>query len=125
MSFPNNEQWLFVVEWFDPQPQMKKQFLLKYFVETHFVEMVDIKLKKMFLKKSACPAEIAPTDFFIGGSLLLYSRELTIVDYGDSFTRNKFAQSIQRVVAIFGQDVYSQWGAIADEMLEVLLTLHM
>lgn len=115
MSFPNNEQWLFVVEWFDPQPQMKKQFLLKYFLEQHSVEMIDIKSKKVFLKKSPCPPEVTSSDFFVGGILLLYSRELTIVDFGDLTTRSKFATATQRVVAILPAEIYSQWGnAISD-----------
>jgi hypothetical protein len=27
-----NEIWLFVVEWYDPMPQLKKKYLLKYYV---------------------------------------------------------------------------------------------
>ena len=39
----------FVVEWYDPQPQLKKQFLLKYSVEENMVEMIDIKHRVFFL----------------------------------------------------------------------------
>ena len=35
----------FVVEWYDPLPQLKKQFLMKYFVEDHMIEMFDVKAK--------------------------------------------------------------------------------
>lgn len=116
MSFPNNEAWQFIVEWFDPHPQMKRQYLLKYFVEGHQVEMVDIKNHKTFLKKSACPPEVDASDFFLGGIVLLYARELTIVDYADAFTRNKFGRSMQRVVAVLGSNMYSQWGQAIDEI---------
>lgn len=118
MSFPNNETWQFVVEWFDPHPQMKRQYLLKYFVEGHLVEMIDIKNHKTFLKKSACPPEVDSSDFFLGGIVLLYARELTIVDYADSFTRNKFGRSLQRVVAVLGSNMYQQWGDAIDEICQ-------
>ena len=32
--------WLFVAEWFDPLPQMKKLFLLKYFVFMSFSRLI-------------------------------------------------------------------------------------
>ena len=47
MSHLSNEVWQFVVEWYDPLPQMKKKYILKYFVEKHMVEMIDIKNKKV------------------------------------------------------------------------------
>jgi nucleoside-diphosphate kinase len=114
MSFPNNEVWQFIVEWFDPHPQMKRQYMLKYYVEGHLVEMIDIKNHKTFLKKSACPPEVDAADFFLGGIVLLYARELTIVDYADSFTRNKFGRSMQRVVTLLGSNMYAQWGEAID-----------
>jgi hypothetical protein len=40
MSARNDETWLFVVEWFDPMPRLKRMYLLKYFVQQHQVEMV-------------------------------------------------------------------------------------
>ena len=38
----------FVVEWFDPLPQLKKQFLLKYFVKENMAELYDIKNRVRF-----------------------------------------------------------------------------
>ena len=66
MAARNDETWLFVVEWFDPMPRLKRMYLLKYFVQQHQVEMVDVKSKKMFLKKSPCTEETSPEDFGIG-----------------------------------------------------------
>ena len=31
MTAKTEESWLFIVEWFDPLPQMTKQYLLKYY----------------------------------------------------------------------------------------------
>jgi hypothetical protein len=37
MSARNDETYLFVAEWYDPMPQLKKKYLLKYFTEQHSV----------------------------------------------------------------------------------------
>ena len=66
MSARNDETWIFIVEWYDPLPRLKKVYLLRYFVQQHQVEMVDMKSKKMFLKKSPCTEETTPEDFAIG-----------------------------------------------------------
>ncbi len=65
---PIEETWLFVVEWFDPRPMLKRQYLLKYFLESHMVEMVDLKTKKLFLKKSPAGPLLSRNDLFIGGT---------------------------------------------------------
>lgn len=66
MAARNDETWLFIVEWFDPMPRLKRAYQLRYFVQQHQVEMVDLKSKKMFLKKSPCTEEITIEDFAIG-----------------------------------------------------------
>jgi nucleoside-diphosphate kinase len=48
-------------------------YLLKYFVQQHQVEMVDVKSKKMFLKKSPCTEETSPEDFAVGKKVLFAS----------------------------------------------------
>jgi nucleoside-diphosphate kinase len=116
MSARDDEAWLFVAEWFDPMPRLKRTFLLKYFVQQHQVEMVDVKSKKMYLKKSPCPAELAIDDFAVGKKILLYSRELDLVDYGDLKTKQKLQHQHQQTVVLLGPDVYTSWGTIVDSL---------
>ena len=120
MAARDDETWLFVVEWFDPMPRLKRMYLLKYFVQQRQVEMVDVKSKKMFLKKSACPSEITAEDFAVGKKLLLFSRELDIIDYGDLKTKQKLAHQHQQTVVLLGPDIYVQWGSILDCLNEHL-----
>lgn len=117
MAERQDDSMLFVVEWFDPMPQMKKKYLLKYFVDQHCAEMVDLKSKKMFLKKSPCPAHITRDDFYVGGKVLLYSRELDIIDYGDSKTRDRLHHQAQHVTAVLPASSYASWGKIIDEVM--------
>jgi nucleoside-diphosphate kinase len=111
MAARNDESLLFVVEWFDPSPMMKKKYLLKYFVDQHMVEMVDVSTRKMFLRKSACPKEISSMDFFIGSKISIYSRELEVVDYGDSRTKEKLHAQVQHCVVVLPPSAYNSWGS--------------
>jgi nucleoside-diphosphate kinase len=112
---PMEETWLFVVEWFDPQPMLKRQYVLKYFLESHMVEMVDVRTKKLFLKKSAAGGHISKQDFFIGGKLLVYGRELDIVDFGDGKTRSKLQVQQENCVVILPSALYKDWGTYLDK----------
>jgi nucleoside-diphosphate kinase len=118
MAAKSEDGWLFIAEWFDPMPQMKKQYLLKYFVDVQMVEMVDVKSKKMFLKKSKVPPEVTRADFFVGGKVVLYSRELTIVDYGDSKTRNLLEVQSQKSLVLIPSNSYTSWGNIVNDVLQ-------
>lgn len=122
MSARNDDSLLFIVEWYDPLPQLKKQYLLKYYTTQNNVEMVDIKSKKMFLKKSPCPDTITPEDFYIGSKILLYSRELDIIDYGDLKTKERLSYQIQTVLIALSNQIYQYWGQIIEELLLTNLT---
>lgn len=111
MADRNDDILLFIVEWFDPLPQLKKKYVLKYFND-HMIEMIDVKTKKLFLKKSVCPKELTREDFFVGSKILLYSRELEIVDFGDIKTRQLLQHQSQFVAIIIPSKCYSSWGDI-------------
>ena len=70
---------------------------------------MDVKSKKMFLKKSPCPAEIDASDFVLGAKLFLYARELTIIDYGDGTTRGFLHHQLQKCVAVFTSESIQDW----------------
>jgi nucleoside-diphosphate kinase len=117
MAARNDETWMFVVEWFDPMPQLKRVYALKYFVHQHQVEMVDVKTKKIFLKRSSCPPELTKEDFALGRKILLFSRELEIIDYGDNNTREKLQHQSQQTLLILSQDAYLNWGKILTDLI--------
>ena len=90
----------FITEWFDPSPQIKRRYLLKYFPAEHQIEMVDLKLKRCFLKRGPAPSDVMPSQFYVGGQVIIHSRALSIVDYADPFTRSKLAhlEPVEHVV---------------------------
>jgi len=111
---PEEETYLFLVEHFDPLPRLKRQYLLKVFVKEMDIEMVDLKSKKLFLKRSPAPEHVSLRDFFVGGRVLLYSRELDIVEYGDGYTRKKLATAMEPVVILAPASTQDKWGALIE-----------
>ena len=93
-------------------PMLKKQYMLKYYVESHMCEMVDLRTKKLFLKKSSAGPKLSKRDFFVGGKIFLYSRELDIVDYGDGATRAKLHQALETCACILPASLTKDWGTI-------------
>ncbi|CAM9926988.1 unnamed protein product, partial [Heterosigma akashiwo] len=115
--------YAFVAEWFDPMPQLTKQYLLRYYPDTHEVDMVDGKSRRLFLKKSKVPTTILPQEFFVGSRMVLYSRNLNLVDYGDEKTRKIMSEREVKSVVILTPDAYEHFGKLLDVFLQEGLTL--
>ena len=55
----------------------------------------DIKNKRTFLKR--CPYDsIQPDMLYLGAKIVVYSRQLTIVDFADTYTRNRLQKKTER-----------------------------
>jgi len=120
---PIEESWLFVAEWFDPQPMLVRQYIMKYFLDSHSIELVDIRTKKLFLKKSNAGPNITTKDFFIGSKVLVYGREMTIVQFGDGKTRSQLEVAAQAAVAILPSASYKDWGTFLIKLEEAGMVL--
>ena len=78
----------FIAEWFEPVQQKIKRYLLKYYVASHEVGMKDVSNGRKFLKRTKIQSnEVKKSDFFVGSSITLLSRDLKLVEYGDNQTR--------------------------------------
>lgn len=69
----------------------------------------------MFLKRMAYP-EISQQQLYVGSIVTVYSRQLKLVDYGDTYTRKEFAKGKETTFALIKPDVYMQTGKIIDEI---------
>ena len=119
-----NEQVLsFVAEWFDPHPQLLKKYLLKYFCETNEVEMKDLTTNRKFLKRTKVPSSIAQSDFFVGGTVVLFSRDLKITDYGDDTTRKLLQSAVEKTVVVLAPKVFNLVGEVIKDIETAGFTL--
>jgi nucleoside-diphosphate kinase len=59
----------------------------------------------------AC-ADISDEKLFIGSIVTIFSRQLKLVEYGDTFTKLHFASNKESTFALIKPDVYVQTGKI-------------
>jgi nucleoside-diphosphate kinase len=105
----------FLAEWYDPRPQLKRKFLLKYYSATHDAEMIEVEKHRCFLKRSKLPSTVFPSDFSVGSQVLIYGRELKILDYADPLTRTKLAPKSEATSIWITPSQYGSAGAIVSD----------
>lgn len=69
----------------------------------------------MFLKRMTC-ADVTMDKLFLGGIVTVYSRQLKLVDYGDTFTRSCFARQKESSFLLIKPDAYVHAGKIIDHL---------
>ncbi len=108
-----NERILsFIAEWFDPQPQIIKRYLLKYHCSTNEVEMRDIQTKRSFLKKTKIPPTLKESDFYLEAKILLLARDLRLTEYADSITRQLLESEDELTVCVLLPALYESLGEV-------------
>jgi len=112
----NDKELNFIVEWFDKQPQILKRYLLKLFMPASEVEMYDLSTNRRFLKRTKLPSHINGSDFVIGNRVLLFSRDLSIVEYGDNATRKLLATAREKMAMIIMPTSYKQIGNLVNQV---------
>lgn len=121
MASRHDERYAFLVEWYDPNAQLMRKYMLLYFLDDGSIEMFDVKNRRMFLKRTQSTT-VRLEDLHIGGSINIYSRQLNIVDYADAFTKNKLDHMRERsLVAVpYGTNP----GLIIDSIVKEDFAIH-
>ena len=88
------------VEWYDPQPMLAREYLLRVYFEEGEVEMYDVKSRRTFLKLSPLPASIKKDDLYPGNEIVLHSRTLKIIRYADLATEKILTKALERSTCI-------------------------
>ncbi|CEG49725.1 nucleoside diphosphate kinase 7 [Plasmopara halstedii] len=102
----------FKARWFDTHAQLNRHYNVRYFVDTHNVEIFDTKTSRLFLKKSECPPTLSAKDFFLGAKVLIYGRHFELQDYLDPFTAEKLGRQQQKSVLVIKKRMVDHIGAI-------------
>lgn len=111
------KRYAFEVDWADAMAgQMRKYVLVYYPPEENsynppLVEMIDCKLKRIFLKRSPAP-DLKLDELYIGALVNVFSRQLKITDYGDEFTRRELGSKQTHTLMMIKPDAVAQAGNI-------------
>jgi nucleoside-diphosphate kinase len=106
-----DSRYTFVVEYEDPQANITRQYQLLYYLSDMTIEMYDTKNRRMFLKRCAYPS-LMVEDLFLGATVVVYSRQLKVVEYGDEFTRKAFQQKSESALGIIAPEGYERMGDV-------------
>lgn len=107
------DRFVFLVEWYDAAASLVRSYNLTYYPKDKTIDMFDLKSKKLFLKRCEYP-NVTLNDLYIGSIVTVYSRQLKIVDYADTFTRKNFETARERTFGMIKPDCYSHIGKIID-----------
>lgn len=110
----DDERYCFLVEWYEELAARTRQFQLFYYVNSQAVEMYDLKSRKLFLRTSVKENNITLTNLFVTNSVNICGRLLTIVDYGDEYTRRSLTSKKERTYAMIKPDSVDKLGHILD-----------
>lgn len=116
------ERYSFITDWYDTYAAMKRQYQLVYYPSDKTCEMVDLKQRRLFLKRSPCSVQIE--EVFIGAIVNILSRQLKVVDFADEFTRSKLERKKQSSLAMIKPDcAEDQVADILDAIITEGLTI--
>ncbi|CDW91111.1 nucleoside diphosphate kinase [Stylonychia lemnae] len=106
----------FIAEWYDKLACIEKPFRFIFYPIENALEIIDLKTKKLFLKKIKHDA-ITLQDLYIGNTLDVYGRRFKIVEFADQVTKEMLFSKKERTFAIIKPDAYTNIGKILDIIL--------
>lgn len=109
------ERYAFTAEWYDPNASFNRQYQVLFYPSDSTIEMFDIKNRRLFLKRSKC-SHVQLKDLFIGATVNIHSRQLTITDFGDEFTTKKLRSTKEKTLGVIKPDCVSKLGDIFDRV---------
>eukprot|EP01137_Pigoraptor_chileana_P013060 Opistho-2@66115 len=89
----------FLAEWYDGQADLMRRYQLLYFITDSTVEMIDVKSRRVFLKRCKCDT-LKPEQLFVGSTVNVLARQLKILEYGDEHTKKCLDNRQERTLLI-------------------------
>jgi len=104
-------RYVFNCEWYDEQANLIRNYMLTFYPQDSTIEMYDTKNKRLFLKRTEYQS-VKLEHIYVGATLCIYARQLTLVDYADVATRNIFEHKKSKTLALIKPDCYNHIGKI-------------
>ncbi|KAL0212028.1 hypothetical protein RCL1_005654 [Eukaryota sp. TZLM3-RCL] len=113
----SDDRFSFVLNYFDPQAELVKQYNMMFFASDNSIEIHDPKLRRVFLRRLPYPS-ITLKDLVVGNTLEIHSRQMKIVDYGDAFTRETLQGCREDTFMIIPPHAFEATGLIIQSLLD-------
>ena len=109
------EKLCFLVHWKDKVSDSFRNFQLNFYPSDNSVDMFEMRMKKMFLKKTTTD-QIRQADLYIGNTITVSSRVLNILDSDDEVTSKNFAQEHQHTFDLIKPGSMDNMGTILTDI---------
>lgn len=116
MSFADVTAYGFSAEWYSPQSDMTSKFELTLFVPKRSTDPVevsifDVRAKRSFLKRSPQP-DLRVGDFYLGGTVTIFSRQMKLTGYLDEHTRSALETSRDSFSLLTSPEAFPRLGSV-------------
>jgi len=119
---PRDKRYSFSVEWFDVNAQMNRPYTLSYYTLDDTLEMFDVRNHRMFLKRCKYPS-LKLADLFVGASVVVFARQLKVVNFADDFTRNELDARKEKSFMLIYPHCYEHFGRIIEALQQAGLVI--
>ncbi|NXL83919.1 NDK7 kinase, partial [Alectura lathami] len=117
-----DDRFAFTAEWYDPNASLFRRYELLYYPKDGSVEMYDVKNHRTFLKRTKYES-LHLEDLFVGNKITVFSRHLSLVDYGDQYTARKLGSRKERTLALIKPDATPKIGELVDIIVNAGFTI--
>ncbi|NXM66448.1 NDK7 kinase, partial [Serilophus lunatus] len=117
-----DERYAFIAEWYDPNASLFRRYELLYYPKDSSIEMYDVKNRRTFLKRTRYES-LHLEDLYVGSKITVFSRHLSIVDYGNQYTSRKLGSRKERTLALIKPDAIRKIGELIDIIINAGLTI--
>ncbi|XP_064500413.1 nucleoside diphosphate kinase homolog 7 isoform X2 [Pseudopipra pipra] len=117
-----DERYAFIAEWYDPNASLFRRYELLYYPKDGSIEMYDMKNRRTFLKRTPYES-LHLEDLYVGSRITVFSRHLSIVDYGNPYTSRKLGSRKERTLALIKPDAMHKIGELIDIIINSGLTI--
>ncbi|XP_039244385.1 nucleoside diphosphate kinase 7 isoform X1 [Pipra filicauda] len=122
MANSQDERYAFIAEWYDPNASLFRRYELLYYPKDGSIEMYDMKNRRTFLKRTPYES-LHLEDLYVGSKITVFSRHLSIVDYGNPYTSRKLGSRKERTLALIKPDAMHKIGELIDIIINSGLTI--
>ncbi|XP_055964548.1 nucleoside diphosphate kinase 7 [Sorex fumeus] len=109
----HGERFVFITEWYDPNASLFRRYELLYYPGDGSLEMHDVKNHRTFLKRTKYDG-LRLEDLFLGNKVNVFSRQLTLLDYGDQYTARQLGSRKEKTLALIKPDAVAKAGEIIE-----------
>eukprot|EP00040_Diaphanoeca_grandis_P018838 m.99134 g.99134 ORF g.99134 m.99134 type:complete len:362 (-) comp27131_c0_seq1:55-1140(-) len=95
-------RYAFITEWVDTIASQVRKYTVCFYPSDNSVEMIDNKQKKLMLRRTVVANKLS--EFFLGGAVTIYGRQLKITDYADDYTRSQLGNKLERTLLLVKSD---------------------